>query len=215
MFKSSHKRILSLLLASAVLLPLGAQAQIKCWTNKDGFRECGNVVPPEYAQQETRTIDQRGITTEIRSRAPTPEEVEVERQRKAEEDRLRAEAAERKREQDAIDRVLLATYLTEEDVIRTRDRMAATINASIELTRINIHKMEERLAEERRNAANHERQGREVPAATLEEIDSLERLIAEREEFILTREQEREELIERYEVDRLRLLELRKQQGAR
>lgn len=211
MFKSSHKRILSLLLASAVLLPLGAQAQIKCWTNKEGIRECGNVVPPEYAQQETRTIDQRGITTEIRSRAPTPEEIEAERQRKAEEERLKAEAAERKREQDAIDRVLLATYLTEDDIIRTRDRMAGTINASIELTRINIHKMEERLAEERRNAANHERQGREVPAATLEEIDSLERLIAEREEYILTREQEREQLIERYEVDRQRFLELKKQ----
>ena len=27
-----------------------AGANIKCWTNEDGVRECGNKIPPEYSQ---------------------------------------------------------------------------------------------------------------------------------------------------------------------
>jgi hypothetical protein len=29
---------------------LTADAAIKCWTNKEGVKECGDTVPPEYAQ---------------------------------------------------------------------------------------------------------------------------------------------------------------------
>ncbi|MBE0511359.1 MAG: hypothetical protein K0A95_07485 [Chromatiales bacterium] len=196
------------LLGLALLLPLTASAQIKCWTNKDGIRECGNVVPPEYAQQETRTMDRRGITTEVRPRARTDEEIEVERQRQAEEERRQAETDRLKKEQQDRDRVLMATYLSEEDIIRTRDRMAGTINAAIELSRINLEKMQERLAEERRRAANFERQGREVPKRNQEEIQGLEELIAERQQYIANREAERERLIARYEEERQRFREL-------
>ena len=58
----------------ALLLPFHAHA-FKCWTNNEGVRECGNVVPPEYAQQKTRTINERGITTEVKERAKTKEEL--------------------------------------------------------------------------------------------------------------------------------------------
>jgi hypothetical protein len=196
------------LLGLALLLPLGASAQIKCWTNKDGIRECGNVVPPEYAQQETRTMDRRGITTEVRPRARTAEEIEADRQREAEEDRRKAEEERLQKEQQERDRVLLATYMSEEDIIRTRDRMASTINAAIELSRVNIDKMQERLVEERRRAANFERQGREVPQRNREEIRGLEQLIAEREQYIVNREQERNVLLERYDEERRRFIEL-------
>ena len=196
------------LLGLALLLPLGASAQIKCWTNKDGIRECGNVVPPEYAQQETRTMDRRGITTEVRPRARTAEEIEADRQRQAEEDRHQAEVERLKKEQQERDRVLLATYITEDDIIRTRDRMASTINAAIELSRVNIDKMTERLVEERRRAANFERQGREVPERNQEEIRGIEQLIAEREQYIVSREQERDVLLERYDEERRRFIEL-------
>jgi RNase adaptor protein for sRNA GlmZ degradation len=86
--------------------------------------------------------------------------------------------------------------------------MASTINAAIELSRINVEKMQERLAEERRLAANFERQGREVPRRNQEEIQGLEELIAERQQYIISREAEREELIARYEEERQRFIEL-------
>lgn len=192
-----------------LLLSTAAEASIKCWVNKEGIRECGNAVPPEYAQQEVKTLDNRGITTDVRPRAPTAEEVEAERQRQAEEERIQAEEAQRRREQEVIDRVLLASFLNEEDIIRTRDRMTATINATIDLTRINIDKMRERLTEERRRAANFERQGKAVPERTREEIHSLEQLILEREQYIAAREQEREQLHDHYKAKQLRFRELK------
>lgn len=200
------------ILGIALLLPLTSEARIKCWTNKDGITECGNVVPPEYAQEETRTIDRRGITTEVRPRAPTAEEVEAERLHKQEEERRQAEKAEQLRQRQLRDRVLLQTYVSEEDITRTRDRMTGTINASIELSRINIQRLEERLAEARRRAANLERQGRPISEQVQEEIQDLEGLIAEREAHIVQREQEREEMFQRYEADRLRFRELQGRQ---
>lgn len=48
-----NKQTLPKFLAAACLLTLVASMQanaaIKCWTNNEGVRECGNRVPPEYS----------------------------------------------------------------------------------------------------------------------------------------------------------------------
>ena len=199
------------LLALMLAVPLVAEARMQCWTNSEGITECGNVVPPEYAQQEVRTLDRRGITTEVRPRARTPEEIEADRQREAEEERRQAEEDKRRREQESRDRVLLATYLSEEDIIRTRDRMTGTINASIELNRINIERLNERLAEARSRAASYERQGRPIPEQVQEDITTLENQIVEREAYIASREEERDAMHQRYQQDLLRFRELMQQ----
>ena len=66
---STHRRllILSLLLSGALATPF-ANAGIKCWTNKDGVRECGNAVPPEYAQQGHTVKDKQGLTRKTTTR---------------------------------------------------------------------------------------------------------------------------------------------------
>ncbi len=195
-------------LAMLLLLPLSAGASIKCWTNKDGYTECGNVVPPEYAQQETRTIDRRGITTEVRPRAPTADEVKAQRQRQAEEERRQAEEEQRRREQEQYDQMLLNSYLSDDDIIRTRDRMTTSLNAAIELNRINIERLEERLAAEQSTAARHERGGRDIPERVKEEIESLKNQIEARQAQIQVREQERDELHQRYDAELQRFREL-------
>ena len=53
--------------------------KIKCWHNKDGVRECGNAVPPEYAQQQSEEKDKSGLTVKTQERAKTQEELEAER----------------------------------------------------------------------------------------------------------------------------------------
>ena len=47
---------------------------IKCWVNKDGLRECGNVVPPEYAQGGHSQVTPSGTVREVEG-AKTPEEM--------------------------------------------------------------------------------------------------------------------------------------------
>ena len=90
-----------------------AHAGIKCWTNKDGVRECGNSVPPEYAQQETETKDKRGLTIDKSERAKTLDELEAERQRAKIDQRLAVETQKRA----ARDRVLLDTFSSEDDLV--------------------------------------------------------------------------------------------------
>ena len=54
--------LLSLLFVS----PASLAGSIKCWVNKDGVRECGYTVPPEYSQQRIEIMNQRGIVVEVK-----------------------------------------------------------------------------------------------------------------------------------------------------
>ena len=208
--------LLSLAVTSTLALPLTSEAAIKCWTNKDGVRECGNAVPPEYAQKEIRTINKRGITTDVTERALSQEELkERERQREAEQLRLeeekRQQALEEKRrkEKQIYDRVLLSTYLSEEEIQRSRERKHVAIDANLELTRITVGKLQEKLEKEQKHAASYESKGKELPQRMQEDIDSLQKQIADKQSYITSKEKEREALIEQYDADMARFRELK------
>ena len=95
----------ALLLTGGLLLGASAEARIKCWTNAEGNRECGDKVPPEYSRKghEVRTED--GIVVDQVDAAASPEEI----QRQLAEQ----EAAEKQRildeEQRRMDQVLMQT----------------------------------------------------------------------------------------------------------
>lgn len=203
-----------LFLATAICLfsiPLSSHAGIKCWTNKDGVRECGNAIPPEYSQQSSETINERGITVESKERALTKEELAEIQKKKDDEKQRAAEEAEKRKKQDAEDRVLLATFLSEEEIISARDRKLGLINGNIEVTNGTIDKLNSDLQEQRKKAANYERKGRTVPEGTLKEIASLERQIKNKEEFIAAKNAEKEVIREKYARDLDRFRELKAQ----
>ncbi|MCW8919040.1 MAG: DUF4124 domain-containing protein [Gammaproteobacteria bacterium] len=209
MIREHLRHLITLALTGTLLFTGSAQAKIVCWTNSEGVRECGNAVPPEYAQQETRTIDKRGITTEVKERAKTPEELAAERARRAEEERLAAEEEKRRQVQEAYDRVLLSTYLDEEDIVRSRERQSSAINATIDITRTTIDKLQEKLNGERKRAADYERQGKPLPERLQEDISSLQGQIDAKNSYIRSKEQEKEVLHKKYEADMVRFRELK------
>ncbi len=191
-----------------------ASAKIVCWKDNQGNTSCGDVVPPEYAQKERRTVNEQGMTTEVKERAKTPEEIAAENARLAEEERLRKEEEERQRQQDNYDRVLLSTYLTEEDIIRSRDRKSASFDATIEVTRITIDKLNEKLADEKKKAASYERKGTDLSERLQQDISSLQEQIDAKNRFIESKEEEKRKLHEKYEADMTRFREL-KAEGAK
>lgn len=204
--KSLKKPLLfSLVCTTATLLPLNAFADFKCWTNKDGVRECGNAVPPEYAQQENRTINKRGITMEIHDRALTQEEREAQ-QRQQETQQMREQ---RRKEQIQNDRVLLATFLTEEEIIRSRERQLVSIDANLELTRIGSQKLQLKLEEETSRAEKLESAGKPLPERMQEDIANLEQQLANKQRYITSKEKEREAIINKYDADIARFRELK------
>lgn len=203
------KQLLTLSLASTLLFSGTVHAKIVCWTNNEGIRECGNTVPPEYAQKETRTLNERGRTTDIKERAKTAEEITAEKAQRAEEKRLANEEAERQRKQDAYDRVLLATYLVENDIIRSRDRQSGSIDATVEITNITVDKLQNKLNANRKKAADLERKGKKLPKRLQQDISSLQEQIDEKKRFIHSKELEKKALHEKYAADMVRFRELK------
>lgn len=207
--QASHTSVLVIALVTALAIPAGAQAAIKCWTNKEGVRECGNTIPPEYAQQETRTLSNRGITIEVKERAKTPEELEQERvQREAEEARL-AEQARKRKERAEYDVMLLSTFTSEEEMFSSRDRKLSSIDATIEMTRGVIESLHKKDADYKKKAAQYERSGKPLPDGLKEDMANLEKQVSDKEVFIQERLREKEELRERYEEDVKRFRELK------
>lgn len=216
MKKCHLKGLLALGLLGPLLLSTNAYAKIVCWTNSDNIRECGNAVPPEYAQKKSQTLNEQGRTTEVKARAKTADEIAAkkallaaEKAHFAETQRLTKEAAQREQVQRNYDQVLLSTYLTEKDIVNSRDRQTASINASIEITNITIGKLKEKLAAEKKKAANYERKGKALTKRMQQDISSLQGQIDAKNTFIQSKEDEKRKLHTKYNADTARFRELK------
>lgn len=186
------------------LLALPAQARFKCWTNSDGVRECGQNVPPEYAQQGHEEINKLGITVDKHERAKTEEEIEAEKKlarEKVEEEKIR-QAKERE------DRILLETFSSVDDINMTRDGKIASLETAITLSGKRIEKLQSELDVLIARAATQERKGKTPSEDLLQDIESLKRQINNNEEFIVQKHKEQDLMREEYAhyVERFKVL---------
>jgi hypothetical protein len=179
----------------AVGPPDASAGRIKCWTNEDDVTECGNVVPPEYAQKGHKEISEQGRTVGSQTRAKTPEEIEQERLEEERKERERALAEE----QAKRDRILLATFATEDDMQLSHNGKVAAIDSRITHTEQLVKKLGAIQEELIQDAAKQERSGNKVSEQTLNNIRNVKHQIAENQAFILQREEDRMELEAQFE----------------
>lgn len=188
-----------------LLVTFPSEAGIKCWTNSEGVRECGNAVPPEYAQKEHRVLSEDGVVIDERKRAKSKKEIEQEEKlarEKAEQERLAREQAER-------DRVLLDTFSSEDDLMMARDGQLATIGSQIKLRESHLGKLKSTLDEFVAAAADMERRGEKPSDKVLQDIENVRRQIKESGIFIQSRRADEQALSEKFQHDLKRLRELR------
>jgi len=199
-------RILSV---AALSLPIGlsspAVAGIKCWENDQGVTECGNVVPPEYAQKGHQVKSASGITVEEQERAKTEEELE--RLRRQEEERKERERIAR--EKAERDRVLLATFTTESDLLLAKEDKLEAIDARIRQTQGVIEKLETTRDRMQAEAAQQERSGKSVSEELRRDIAEVQRQIEQNRQFIANREAEKREISASFDEDLRRYRELK------
>ena len=105
-----HGSLIALAILAFAGNSMSVSAGIKCWTNKDGVRECGDRLPPEYAQKGHEQISDSGVKVKVFEAAKTPEEI-------AEARRLAADEAERAR----IARIRAAEQLADDQVLLSED----------------------------------------------------------------------------------------------
>jgi DNA repair exonuclease SbcCD ATPase subunit len=209
-----RRRFILFVLATIVVLicaefPLPASARIKCWTNREGVRECGNVIPPEYAQKGHREMSSQGITIKEVAKAKTPEELRREREEQA---RLDAEKAEKERiasKRAEHDRVLLSTFATEGDLLLARDGKLQTIDSRIRHAHGIISQLQKKLTSLETHAAKLERSGKALPTELHHSIRDMEHRIAEHVAFIEARRKEQQIVRETFASDLERYRELR------
>ena len=183
----------------------GGGGHIKCWHNKDGVRECGNAVPPEYAQQGSEVKDKQGVTVGATGRAKTIEELESERAAVKQKD-VEAEAVKKRAAQD---RVLLDTFATEDDMILTRDGQTAHLDSQIHLVQSHIEKLQKNLDQMIERAAESERRGEKPPADVVKNIENVGGQLVDNHNFIDTKRKEQELIRARFETDIARFRELK------
>lgn len=202
-----YNRLFKLSFVAALTFGLqpDALAEIKCWINHEGVRECGNVVPPEYSQEGHREYSERGFVVDETGRAPTEAEIMDQRresQRQMEAERLRTEQARQ-------DRILLQTFSDEEDIINARDDKIAVMEAQIKLAEGRIAKLQSDLDQRIKQAASMERTGKTPSESIQEDIDSLRRQIRSNETYITNTREKQAQLQEAYAADIERFRELK------
>jgi hypothetical protein len=212
MASNTSRRFAALALVTGIILGAGtpsAQAKIKCWKNHEGVQECGNAVPPEFAQKSIERKSSMGLTVEKTERAKTQEELAAAR---AEAERIRKEKLEADwlaAEQARKDRVLLQTFTTEEDLRLATDGKIAVIDSRVKHSEQLAKKLGATRDELQGEAAQYERRGKKVPTELTKKIDDIQLQIDNNRAQISLRNEERLQVQQQYETDLARYRELK------
>ena len=200
----SMRTVFSALLSCTLVYGPMAAAGMYKWVDDQGEVHYGNSVPPEYADKERRKLNERGRTVKVYDAAKTPEEI-------AEAARLEAIRLEQERvaaAQARKDHVLMATYSSEDDMLKTRDGKLAALEGLIQLTQRRIISMNNRMKQLTEDAADYERGGKPVPDVLTRQIENIRVQTTENESFILIKLQEQDEINVLFQKDIARFREL-------
>lgn len=203
-------RILPTLLASALLLVLGAnsvEAQKKKlyrWTDEKGEVHYTDQLPPEAAKSARDQLNNEGRPVDRVERAMTPEEREayvLEQSRLTEEQRVKDEKAK-------MDSVLTTSYPTEADLARSFKERFDLLERSVDSTQVGIKNQTKSLADLLAHAAGLEREGKPVPDGVAHSIGKTRQQIADQNAFLGKRGTERKVLQREYDAVLARYREL-------
>jgi hypothetical protein len=175
-------------------ISLTSHAAIKCWTNKDGVKECGDKVPPEYSQQGHQELSKQGMIKEEQKRALTNEELEIEAKQAA----AKAEEKRKQEQQAKEDMILLETFSSVEDIELVRNERLKAIDSSIKLAEKRTETIQSDLDKRIQAAADAERSGKAPNEALLKDIESLRRQIKNNNDYIAEKRKEHEDTGKEY-----------------
>jgi hypothetical protein len=194
--------LLSTLLAISAL---PVQAQLYKWTDENGKIYYSDKVPPQHAKHQRDVLNEQGLTVEKIEAAKTAEQLmEEEKQAK-----LLEEQRQKDEKQATYDQMLLNSYLSEENLISTRDAKIESIENIIRTSNLTLKNQEKRLMALRKSAANHERGGKSVPEAVLDQIYKAKDQIQRTHDYIAKKKVEQGDIREKYGKDIQRYRELK------
>ena len=103
----------------------------------------------------------------------------------------------------------MATYSSEDDMLKTRDGKLAALEGLVQLTQRRIISMSNRMKQLTEDAADYERGGKPVPDVLTRQIENIRVQTTENESFILIKQQEQDETNMMFQKDITRFRELK------
>ena len=209
-----HRSSLSLVATTAavtafllVAVPAGHAQKIICWKDKTGkVIGCGDRVPPEFLQNETKTLDSRGITRQTTVSAQEAARLREEDQKKA---ALKAEEDRRISEQRRQDAALINTYTSAKEIDVRRDRELQVVELQIQQLTATRKSAADTYAAQQRRHDDFAKTGKPVPDAVKNDLkratDEKDRVEAQ----IAEKEKDKERISTSYAQQKARFLELK------
>jgi chromosome segregation ATPase len=197
-------RSLTALLLLLTMSPALLAQTVYRWVDDRGEVHYGHAVPPEHAHRGYDLLRRDGSVRDRVEPALTPEE----RAQRAARLALEAQTEAERRNQESRDRLLLAAYRSEQDIIDSMELQVQGLNGQRSAIQTSLQRTLDRFATQVGRAAEASREGREVPdtlRSSIEETrDEMNRLRQEMAKIDTVED----ELRERYasELDRFREL---------
>ena len=177
MNKKSLNLIIFFILCEMILAN-HVSARMKCWTNSEGIKECGDKIPPEYTQQGYQELSKGGIVLEEKERIKTKEELKKAKKEAA----IIAKEKEKERNKKAHDKMLTETFASIEEIEAARDQKIEAVESTIKITQKRIIKLQYLLDNElNRNALDKQIDGEDKK---LNNTELLKEQISDNKKFI-------------------------------
>lgn len=195
-----------LTIAMFAAAPAVLAQKIVCWKDKAGkVIGCGDRVPPEFQKNESKTLDNRGITRQTTVSAEDAARLKAGEDKKA---ALKAEEDRRIAEQRRQDAALVNTYATASEIDIRRDRELQVVDLQIQQLKATVKGVVDAHTAQKTRYATIEKRGK-VPdnvkddlKQAAEEEDRVKSRIAEREK-------DKERIIASYAQQKARFIELK------
>ena len=198
--KLKYLLILLMLFSSSVI-----QAQFYRWVDSEGTIHYSDSLPPTESQKEQDLLNDYGRVVKNIPAPKTLGQIEEEKRlaKLAEEKRKKIEAAEQR------DRVLLAMYLTVEDIELVRDERIETVNSAIKITERRKNKFTKKLADLDESERKIRAEGTDTPPWLIKSRKHYQEQLANVEDILKIKLKEKLQIKKRFAGDINRYLELK------
>lgn len=212
MYKT-HATLL-LILATLSLHATNAQAgKLYRWVDDKGEVQFSDSLPPEQSKSAHDELTKQGVTARKVDKAKTKEQLDAEQQEKAAAEQQKAEAERVRKEELARDRMLLDTYVSENDIVTMRDRNIATLEGTIKITEASMETAKKTLATLNTDlAASTKDPARQQKLK--QHISDAEQQLERFAAFMKAKRDEQASIKQKYDNDLLRFREVKAKTGA-
>lgn len=202
---SRVKYLICLLLILALNLSSVTHAEFFRWVDDDGTIHYSDSLPPEESQREQDLLNETGRVVKT---IPAPKTVgqleEQEQLAKLEEKKL-----EKVKQAEKRDHLLLALYLTVDDIELVRDERIETVESAIAITKRRKRKFSRKLEELNSSEQRFKANGQNTPPWLIKSRKHYKEQLANVEDILAIKEKEKLVIKKRFAGDINRYIELK------